>query len=340
MRGLLALLTAITLGIGRVYGELPVSGFWGAEMLGRYENSTGTVKCVTMPFPEPTAGYMAVVAVHNLHGEPGKRYGAVKASDRSPEQGICLTSLNGDTLSVTLAVERVESPLDYQDRLSLHVRITEEGTTVRDEIVPLTGKKFTNFTDEQILRVSAVGGEYKVEISMPEFITVWTGKAGAFIIDNAGIILSPGSAVEVRDFSMLAYAEGKRDVAVAHLDSLRQQILFSQDILEGEWVYYDRSLDESVLRSGGRYRLLAVKGKDGGYDLYYISGAEKNPDFWKPGMLKARMTPQSGGRYSVEWRDAEGLWMKKGLVGALEDASTLSIVFPYQQGSNMRFIRE
>ena len=41
MRGLLALLTAITLGIGRVYGELPVSGFWGAEMLGRYETPPG-----------------------------------------------------------------------------------------------------------------------------------------------------------------------------------------------------------------------------------------------------------------------------------------------------------
>ncbi|MDE7495503.1 MAG: hypothetical protein K2M67_01505 [Muribaculaceae bacterium] len=104
----------------------------------------------------------------------------------------------------------------------------------------------------------------------------------------------------------------------------------SEDVMEGEWVVYDRSLEEDRLRMGGDYRLLMLA-SEGGYDLIYLEGARTNTTHWSQGMLKARMMPtRIPGVWNVIWYDASGEALSRD-VRAQYDAATslLTINFPY-----------
>ena len=92
----------------------------------------------------------------------------------------------------------------------------------------------------------------------------------------------------------------------------------------------DYIYDDSLLSSGGDYRLAMVRDTDG-YQLIYIDGAKVNSDLWQPGMIKARLH-ESGLKdtYNVEWTDAAGEVIPSD-VKARYEYPVLTILFPMQK---------
>jgi len=114
----------------------------------------------------------------------------------------------------------------------------------------------------------------------------------------------------------------------------------------GSYAYLDRSTDPAVARPGGRYRLAVVPDPDGTESLLiiYIAGAEVEPSFWKPGMLKGILRPTPfEGQYDLVWYDAHGAPIPYGSDSyALFDsaASILTLNFPLLGQASVRFARQ
>lgn len=116
---------------------------------------------------------------------------------------------------------------------------------------------------------------------------------------------------------------------LANPDIRNSYMARSDDPMEGVWEMFDRSMDEDMLRPGGNYTLVLAKTK-GGYDVIYLSGAVKNPTYWKPGMLKGRLldTPFKN-VYNVEWYDVNGEPIPTEGKAEYTSPSILSFQLPY-----------
>ena len=148
--------------------------------------------------------------------------------------------------------------------------------------------------------------------------------------DSVGIFLLPGASLTLDE--VLLASEFPRNELIIWDDpeTLNQYLEISEDPKEGYMRILDRSLNEDLLRLAGDYRLAAVRAEDG-YDLIYISGAGIMSDTWKPGMVKARLSPSGiGGVWNVEWLDAMHLPLSKEVKGQYDESGTLTIQFPYQ----------
>ncbi|MDE7159684.1 MAG: LysE family translocator [Muribaculaceae bacterium] len=149
---------------------------------------------------------------------------------------------------------------------------------------------------------------------------------GVLSIENVDVMLSP---------------ERPREAALSPdtLTALADSAADAGDMLAGVWGIYDRTLDETLLRMGGDYRL-ALLPDSGGWTGYYLSGARICPEKWQPGMVKMRLRRSPfDDRLDAEWHDAEGLPMSRDISAALdEEEQILTILFPYQQ-SELRLKR-
>ncbi len=106
-------------------------------------------------------------------------------------------------------------------------------------------------------------------------------------------------------------------------------------LLDGvaHWVYLDRDNDQAVARIGGAYELAAVP-TDAGYDLIYVSGAVTNAPFWRPGMLKGRLSSTGfQGYYKLEWFDASARRIAEECYAQTEGGKILKLVFPALRAS-------
>ena len=115
-------------------------------------------------------------------------------------------------------------------------------------------------------------------------------------------------------------------------DSIESKLRNSADPVEGIWEEFDRTLDESKLRIGGRYRLAIIKAPEG-YSIVYLSGAVKNPTLWKRGMVKGTLLKTSfPDVYDIEWKSAGG-GKVDGEIKAQREGSVIAIQFPYHNST-------
>lgn len=113
---------------------------------------------------------------------------------------------------------------------------------------------------------------------------------------------------------------------------LQRHLKRSTDPLEGFWNMYDFTLEHSLIRTGGDYRLAIVRDGDG-YIAVYLGGARTEASEWKPGMIKAwlRPTPYAD-IYTITWLDASRRPMSHQLKAVSSNQNTiLTIDLPYQQ---------
>ena len=137
------------------------------------------------------------------------------------------------------------------------------------------------------------------------------------------------------ELSPLAVSEMGREAQVSDTALLRARLANPTDAMEGLWEVYDRQLEETMLRSGGDYRVAMLRdGKD--YELIYVGGAEKNPWLWQPGMVKARLaaTPFEN-VYDVVWYDAGVHEVPGDIKAEFTPPSLLSLSF-ISQSSTLR----
>ena len=312
--------------------------FWpgGVQVL---ENQEKEARTWMWAPPEPSGRYCVAVRMKNLNAEPGRRYGNVKAGDDSPAQGLCLTSAQGDTLSVMMNIHRAEGLLDYEDEYVVNVLRSKGNRTIVQKRFVLKDKAFRKLPPEVTLRISGNDDGFMVELGDRECLPLEHFRCGELVVDSVGFMLAPWAKVKVRNGTMFTYGRGfANESAPADVAHLRDSIKYSVDPMEGEWGYFDRQMDESLLHLGGDYRLLIVKEAPGVYNIYYLSGAKLNPGRWHAGMLKGKLTETVPDRYQLHWRDADGDWMTYGLRAALEEDDLLTLMFP-AHASNMRFVR-
>ena len=160
--------------------------------------------------------------------------------------------------------------------------------------------------------------------------------------DSIGFFLLPGGRVRLSEVSAEGRGEAERGsfTSYGNEDMIRSRLLRSSDPLEGIWVMYDRTLDETQLRPGGDYRLALLKAPGGGYEMIYLGGAVRNGSAWEPGMLRGRVMPAAAkGVYDVEWIGADFRPLPSEGKAQLETRELLTIQFP-SLGSSIRLKRE
>ena len=100
---------------------------------------------------------------------------------------------------------------------------------------------------------------------------------------------------------------------------------YSHSYLEGFWdVTYDFRHKNQV-KMGGNYMFgIIYNGSE--YDVIYIDGAEKYPNKWQEGDIKAKIIHQTTSLYKVIWYDAEGEKMDNEIYAYI-DNGLLNITF-------------
>ncbi|MCC8113733.1 MAG: hypothetical protein LIP03_06990 [Bacteroidales bacterium] len=149
-----------------------------------------------------------------------------------------------------------------------------------------------------------------------------------------------GGAVELRAETELlcerfeSYSTRGAAMEMSHfptMESIDQYLLTTTDPLEGKWCYIDRDVDQNRASIGGKYTLAIVKSPDGqGYDIVYLSGADKEPEKWPELRIKGRLAPTIfANNYDMVWIEAGGRALTDDNNAVLSaDGALLTLKFP------------
>lgn len=334
---LLLLLLSMATG---VRARLPVTCTWGGKSgyafwggaANIFVNDTLPSIDVKAAMPAPSSEFVISSRFRSLNDRISGH------GTSSPRWGMRLTSIHGDTLEVLHGMEKVESVMDDEQMSMLSIRLVTKNNEVKSTKIPFPQKALALYKKEKLMRISAAHAGVSVEVGTEKFTSIWHEPGLKFPADTVALILNKGASVEIISGSIACHRDEFNGMETVDVAALKENMRCSADLMEGEWEYLDRNTDEQSLRLGGRYRLLSVADGKGGYNLYYLSGAELYPMLWQNGMLKARLTKGVAGRYRLSWRDAEGRWIDNDMGAALETYDVMTLLFPHQQ-STIRFKR-
>lgn len=309
------------------------------------DNDTHLPILSTFKTPIPSSELTFSFRVANRHSHPLKRhtytaFGGRTHSVLSPGWSIVARGVLGDTLRITLRSQESE---EAGDGLS-----TKRITVINAEYIgpegPIASKilKTQSFapnlnpdTGWNALRLSINGGTISLSGGTRRLDTIMSMDTPISDIAEIGFEAMPGALLEIDCISLeipdRMPESGRLDNTTREgLQRLMRQASESKDEMEGEWIIYDRSLEETLLRAGGDYRLLMVSSAEG-YDLLYVEGAWVCGDRWSPGMVKAKLlTTPLPGVWNVIWHDAEGIPISHDIRAQYDSSSSLlTIMFPY-----------
>lgn len=281
-----------------------------------------------------TDGFTLRFMAANLHNHPSRSYSYVSGDGTRkkvscPAWGFYVVGDRGDSL--TFIVKTFEQTDALSSRPA--VTVVANSSIQRGSAGEATVKEGIDLHEgNNIWSLSVSGGEATLSVGNHGVNKVMALAAGMSDIAGFGFMAMPGASLKVSDITF-SYDDAMRDVEMtswSNPDHLENYLKASKDSVEGIWVVFDRTLEETLLQLGGDYRFAMVKHGDI-YRLIYLSGARVNGGNWKPGMVKARFTPDSfPGIYSVEWYDSQGDVLSNSVKAQWEDGDVLSIQFPYQ----------
>lgn len=315
------------------YGGNLKKGIWVAD-----GNDTTAIASLPIEFSDGSAIEFRAC---NLHNQAGKKYPALMpdGSRRKclhPAWEIRSGSRDSSMLKIRFATE--DNILDPMSESHIRISATLGDSLLSETIVTDGIDTFCGWNAWRLInrqgKWSLLGGnrEYRdlLEFSTPRF-------------DPRSLSFHPlpGALLQVDWIRLDPPAEKSlvsKSAWLADPDALRSYLARSYDPIEGIYEVFDRSLDDSYALPGGNYRLAAINNGNG-YDLIFLSGAIKNPGFWKPGMLKARLVKGSFNNiFTVEWMDVNGRTVPSECVAEFSTPATISLQFP-QLFSSMRLRR-
>lgn len=245
--------------------------------------------------------------VSNLNNESGKTYRHAAGDGGSepvshPAWGLAVTG-GGRLLKFEVATLHE----CYDDIMPTRMRLTArlDGTTVAETCLT-AGVEY--FTGENAWRLIRRGGEYILSGGNRLYDTRLQVMAPELTPDSIGLFVAPGGRISADHMSLNVLADrmpaARTDVShFADADVRNSYFSRSEDPVEGEWEIFDRTLDDTQLRVGGEYRL-AIVARNGGYDMIYLSGSQKNASTWRAGMAKGSLEATSFGNvFDVVWLD-------------------------------------
>lgn len=230
---------------------------------------------------------------------------------------------------------------DITDRRSMQVSLVQHTGNEQTVLAQATLTKGVSLEDElNTICIDVDERSVKVSIGKDELHQVLeapvqrpTGPV------QVGYLVGPGASLSIE--RAVLTIDNEQQVAATStwtLEALDEYLAQSSDPVEGYWHYLDRDMQGDWLRLGGRYSL-AVVGKDGGYDLIYIDGAQVKKSLWQPGMIKGHITPTIfSGNYDLSWIDATMEPIGDDAYATIENGVLLTLVFP-EYKSQVRFAK-
>ncbi|MCH5241280.1 MAG: hypothetical protein J1F67_02490 [Muribaculaceae bacterium] len=303
--------------------------FQNATYEGIYiENLSDSLKYDYLKLPNSTDVFSLNFRAKNLNGNPYKRYPYFTSQGRkinisNPHWGFFVTLVR-DTIVFSIKGDEIQTATESVPALDVSVfklkSSTKSEISLTEKINPYDGDNIWNITIENNVLILSVGDKnlnqiYEFEIKYPVtgfgFLAGWADK---LLISDIKVEFT-----ETKSDSYFNFQEMNADY-------------FSQndDPMEGYWSLFDRELEESLLKLGGRYTLLCKKEGDK-YNMIYVDGANVNNQNWHPGDLKAILSPTPfSDIFEVEWLDSMKESMKRDIKAQKGDGETLLIQFPYQ----------
>lgn len=246
--------------------------------------------------------------------------------------------------------------------LRLHV---QRHTAIADDIHDDSALRLTIFSGDSLINTSTPEG-LATDGSLNSFLLEWNvssdtlslyaGKDRPVLCTRLPFEVPSGAEPVEIDATgsikvALLVAEEREPTATERLAGLDPQELDSLisrpglEMPEGVYRYLDRSTNPAAARLGGRYSLAIFRDPkaEGEYVVYYLDGAEVEPQFWQRGMIKGRLraTPFRD-QYDLEWVDAHGNPLAASADSyAVVNASegTLTLAFPTLSDATMRYWR-
>lgn len=329
----------------------------------RIANDTCSTICDGVAFPSPVNEFSISFRASNLSSLPSGKAsfrlpGGKKASRRFPEWRLYLLSSASDTLFISFKTIEKENAIDSE--AAMRVSASRSGLGHCGEKVITDGLDL--FTGANTWILSSSGGGITLSGGNRELKKILDISGSNLKFTGFGFAASPGCTLLITD---ITFTDRSTPSMVPHPvwenpEAMQRRFAVSEDPMEGYWVMFDRTLDESLLMPGGDYRLAIVKDNaaflsehdngasiapngnipsksttaDSQYLIIYLSGAVKNASQWQPGMVKGRLVPDSfPGIFSLIWYDADGSPLSHGLKAQRGDGETLLLQFPYQQSS-------
>lgn len=321
-------------GFRPIIETLPATG----EAL-RLDATGATHLLATIPISIPTDDLSLTFRIANRHSHPTRRYSFTdtlghRHSVLSPGWSILLRGVRGDSLRISL---RSEESFEAGNGISSvrAVRLEVNGTHLP---TPLTA--FTTLLDPDggwnSLHLTRQGDTFQLFGGTRRHELLLTFQSSSSPTSSISYEASPSSLLEIDWISLITsdphpVSDRLTDIS---LDTLRQILTDSSDEMEGTWVIYDRSLEESRLRPGGDYRLLLAATGGGAYDIIYEGGALTCASSWTPGQLKGRLLPSDiPCVWNVIWYDAEHQPLDHDIRAQYDPTtSLLTIIYPYSSG--------
>lgn len=304
------------------------------------DNPTDTLKYDYYPLSVRTSEFSLNFRARNINGNPSKKYSYLnhqgkRVAIRNPHWGFFITSLS-DTLIYTVrsgekvnAMETVPcleitqyTMRDYG--FGMRERRQQEG--LRKEIT----ESFNPYDGDNFWTVNIADGILTLYGGDTHQVKLFDIGIGSYIT-GFGFFAGWGDKVKISDIRA-EWPDSQSDYFAKSIspDILKEPLMASEDPMEGYWTIFDRELEESLLKLGGFYSLACIKtGED--YYFYYLDGATVNSNNWKPGDLKAVLSPTPFPNiYDVEWIDSMKESMKKDIKAQTGEGNTLLFQFPYQ----------
>ena len=297
-------------------------------------NTTARPLTDSFRLPDSSSSFTLRFAAVNHHNHPAKSYpysdiGGRGGKVRNPAWGFFVS--NGcDSLIFRIKTEELHDAFSSESVLSVSVSSSDSKAatvTLRDGVDMHTGKNIWRLAIKD--GVATLSGGNRAMRPVMSFPVSFAG------INEIGFTSCPGASVDFSDITFSDESPEKSMVLTqwSNPDHLRNYLAATNDPLEGYWVLFDRTLEETLLQLGGDYRLAIVKAGEG-YQLIYLDGARVCGGKWKPGMVKACLQPDPfPGIFSVEWIDPEGFPLSNSVKAQRDDGDTLVIQFPYQNST-------
>ena len=299
---------------GFAYFALPAHSTMRQRQLFIDNTTSATLLATDTVTHDRNASFRFVASIANRHNSEGRRYAYIdartgkKRKTENPQWGVLwnyVDSLNYCALTLQCANSCLHDLLDVRSMTATVTRTAGGRTTTLRQVTLTRGVNlYEGFNNVRVVADSLgttvlLGSDgLVVAARLPELTPVAGSPFGTF----AG----KGALLAVKRMVIQSVHDPSGDLATGWTaESLERHFAGSTDPLEGYWDYLDRSLEETSLRLGGRYRLALVK-TPAGYDILYIAGAATDAHLWQPFMLKGKLTAtRFTGSYDLVWYDTE-----------------------------------
>ncbi|MCH5235296.1 MAG: hypothetical protein J1E16_08360 [Muribaculaceae bacterium] len=293
------------------------------------DNSTDTLKYDYVRLPNPTQEFSLRFRGKNINGNPLKKYSYVtgdgkKIDVKDPHWGFFITC-EKDTMIFSVKGNEIQLATESLPCLEISYynlgKGTKETINLRDKVNPYDG--------DNIWQIKTNDNNLQLFVGDKSLNQVYECRAES-PITRFGFFAGWGAGILISDIQA-EYDEGSvADRNCNFMEEIEDYLNESEDPMEGYWTLFDRELEESLIKLGGRYDLVCVKEGEG-YVFLYLDGANVNSQNWKPGDLKATLIPTPfSDIYEVEWIDAVKEQMTQDIKAQKGEGDTLSIQFPYQ----------